>query len=86
MKIIEYLIKDPSGIHARPATQIAFYAMNCPDKIQIVYGDQIIDGDNVIEVMNLRAQYGDKITFRIEGDQEEATLEGLLQVMESLEQ
>ncbi|MDO4170130.1 MAG: HPr family phosphocarrier protein [Lachnospiraceae bacterium] len=81
----DYIIQDPSGIHARPATQIAFFGMNQQDKITIIHDGQMIDGSNVIEVMNLHAQCGDTLTFQIEGEQEEKTLEALREVLDSLE-
>lgn len=86
MIIYDYIIQDPSGIHARPATQIAFFCMNQQDKIQIIHDGQTIDGSNVIEVMNLHAKCGDTLTFQIEGEQEEKTLEDLKERLLSLEQ
>ena len=84
MRMYDYVIEDPSGIHAYPATAIA----GCFDKhksmVQIEYKDQIIDGSDVLAIMSLYAKEGDTLSFYISGEDEDATMEDLLEVLKKL--
>ena len=52
--------------------------------VQIEYKDQIIDGSDVLAIMSLYAKEGDTLSFYISGEDEDATMEDLLEVLKKL--
>ena len=67
MRMYDYVIEDPSGIHAYPATVIAGCFFKHNSMVQIEYKDQIIDGSDVLAIMSLYAKEGDTLSFYISG-------------------
>ena len=84
MRMYDYVIEDPSGIHAYPATTIAGCFFKHNSMVQIEYKDQIIDGSDVLAIMSLYAKEGDTLSFYISGEDEDATMEDLLEVLKKL--
>lgn len=84
MRMYDYVIEDPSGIHAYPATVIAGCFFKHNSMVQIEYKDQIIDGSDVLAIMSLYAKEGDTLSFYISGEDEDAAMEDLLEVLKGL--
>lgn len=72
MKVIDYVITDPVGIHARPAGQLAKLAKEVESKVTIEFNDKSADAGRLLAVMGLGIKSGDKMTVKIEGADEEA--------------
>ena len=72
MKVIDYVITDPVGIHARPAGQLAKLAKEDESKVTIEFDDKSADAGRLLAVMGLGIKSGDKMTVKIEGADEEA--------------
>lgn len=71
MKEISYTIKDPLGIHARPAGLLAKKAASFKSDITITRNDKTADLKKIFGIMGLGAKQGDTITVRISGEDEE---------------
>lgn len=75
MKVIDYVVTDPVGIHARPAGQLAKLAKEVTSKVTIEFGDKSAEAGRLLAVMGLGIKSGDKMTVKIEGaDEEEAAV------------
>lgn len=77
MRKILYTIKDPAGIHARPAGMLAKEAKKYNSRIQLQKGEKEASATNLIAVMGLGLRCGDQVEIYIEGPDEENAAEGI---------
>jgi phosphocarrier protein len=74
MKEFAYTIKDPNGIHARPAGELVKLLHGFESAVTIAGGTGSCDGKKLIALMKLRIKCGDVITVKAEGADEEAVV------------
>lgn len=73
MMNFEHTVKDPLGIHARPAGQIAKLAKGYADTvITITKGGNVAKASQLMKLMGLGVKNGDTVTVAVEGGNEEA--------------
>ncbi len=77
MKQFDYTIKDPLGIHARPAGLLAKEAKGFTSVCTITKGEQTQKLTQLMMLMSMGIQQGDTVTVRAEGDDEEAAIAAL---------
>lgn len=77
MKEIRHTIKDPQGIHARPAGALVKRLNDFSSKVMIKKGDKEVDAKRILGVMSLGAKLGEELIFNIEGVDEEEALQAL---------
>lgn len=84
MKEFDYVVQDQLGIHARPAGQIARFAKEhaagAAIKIEKV-GGKTVDAARVMALMGLGAKPGNTLHITVEGAEEEAVANGLLDLL-----
>ena len=69
----EHTVKDPLGIHARPAGQIAKLAKGYADSvISIEKNGTVAKASQLMKLMGLGVKNGDTVTVSVEGSNEEA--------------
>jgi phosphocarrier protein len=71
MKEIKYILKDPLGIHARPAGQMVRLAGKYKCDIQIGSANKMVNAKRIIGVMALTLKCGDEVTLTFSGEDEE---------------
>ncbi len=73
------------GLHARPAIRFSRVARGYSARIQICVADDArwVDAKSVAKVMGLQVESGRKILLRAAGDDAEAALAGLRQLIET---
>ncbi len=71
MKEFNYVIKDPVGIHARPAGLLAKEAKNYKSTITFVKGEKSAKATALMKLMGMGIKQGDEVTIRVEGEDEE---------------
>lgn len=67
---IKYTVKDPMGIHARPAGELVKACASYPCAIKISNGTKTMDAKRIMGVMALGVKQGHEITMTFDGDQE----------------
>ena len=82
MKEFQYTLKDPNGLHARPAGILVREAQRLSDEITLIHGAKQANLKKLLAVMGLGVRAGDTVTVRIEGKEEEDSLTRLKQVFE----
>ena len=82
MKEFQLTVKDPNGLHARPAGILVREAQRMPDRVTIHVREKQADLKKLLAVMGLGIRHGDTVTIRIEGDDEEASLIHLKEAFE----
>ncbi len=82
MKTFDYTVKDPVGIHARPAGLLIKEAKSYGDKITITKAGKSADATRLMAVMGLGIKQGETITVVVEGETEETTCENIKKFFE----
>ena len=77
MKEFTYQVKDPNGMHARPAGQLANFAKGFEESIRVRHGEKEADAKRLLSLMSLGAVHGAMLTFSVEGENEERTAAAL---------
>lgn len=83
MVSFEYIIKNPAGIHARPAGDISRAAQSCDSTVTITNekGDSC-PLDHLLSLMLLGVKCGEKVIVSAEGSDEEKAIEKLRRIFE----
>ena len=72
MTIQTFKVIDPSGMHARPASQLVQKAMLCKEDVIIQYGDKSANAKSIMSIMALGITNDETFTLKISGaDSEE---------------
>lgn len=72
MREFKYTIKDPLGIHARPAGLLAKLAKEYADTtVSVTKGDNTVKASQLMKLMSLSIKQGDEVTVTIEGERED---------------
>lgn len=77
------VLPNPSGLHARPAKVFAKAAASSPGEVTVAKGDREVNAKSVLSVLTLDCHQGDEITIRTQGEDAEATLDQLSELIES---
>lgn len=77
------VIKNPTGLHLRPAGILCKEAMQFKSLITFQYRDNVANAKSVLSVLGACIKCGDEITFICEGDDEEDALKALVTVVEN---
>lgn len=74
MKQFTYAIKDPVGLHARPAGMLAKFAKGLDSTITITKADgsKSAEAKKLMAVMGLGIKTGETVTVTVEGGNEDA--------------
>lgn len=78
-----YEIKDELGIHARPAGQLVKLVSGFKSSVRISNGKGEADAKRLLALMKLGVQCGQTAEIIIEGEDEEAAKEKLLEFMQN---
>ena len=77
MKEFHYTIKDPNGMHARPAGKLATFAKQFDASITVRYLEKEADAKRLLSLMSLGASCGGELHFCIDGKEEARAAEAL---------
>ena len=68
MEKFNYTIKDPNGLHARPAGLLVRKAQELSDEITIECNGKSANLKKLLAVMGMGVRCGDTVTVTVEGD------------------
>ena len=77
MVTLTHIIKDPMGLHARPAAALVKACAAYQSAITVVCGTAKCDAKRLMAVMRLGAKNGAELTITCDGADEEAAAAGL---------
>jgi phosphocarrier protein len=83
MKVKEVILKNKSGLHARPAAVFVQTASKFKSRIIIKTNEKEADAKSILKVLALGANQGSKIILEVEGEDEEEALKTLSELIES---
>ncbi|MCL2601314.1 MAG: HPr family phosphocarrier protein [Treponema sp.] len=81
MKEFSYTIKDPLGIHARPAGLLVKKLQEFSSNATILRGEDKCDGKKLLALMKMRVKEGQTLTVQFEGGDEEAAANAMQNYM-----
>ena len=76
-------IKNPTGLHLRPAGNLCKEAMKFKSKITFEYRGNTSNAKSVLSVLGACIKSGDEITLICEGEDEREALQSLIAYIES---
>jgi len=78
------IVRDPTGLHARPAVKLTKLAKSFDAKIEISAGasDAWINAKSPNAVMKLKAGFGETLSVRAEGPQADSAVAALVALIE----
>lgn len=76
-------LTNKSGLHARPASELAKIASKCKSDIRIKTGEKNINPKSVLNLMAAAIRCGSEITVECNGETEEEDLKVILESIES---
>ena len=77
------VIKNPTGLHLRPAGVLCKEAMNYKSLITFQFRDSTANAKSVLSVLGACIKCGDEIEFICDGIDEEEALKALVNAVES---
>ncbi len=85
MKKFDHVVKNPMGVHARPAALVAQACTSFKSVVTISTDDKTADGSNVLQLLGLGAIKGTNLHITIDGADEEEAYEKLVAAINSAE-
>jgi len=82
----EVQIRNPQGLHARPANEFVKLASRYTSKIEIVCGHERVDGKSILDLLTLAAGFGTTLRVEAQGQDAEAAVEALGSLLERAEE
>lgn len=77
----EAVVVPEAGLHARPAALFVKEAKNYASDIVVIKDGVEANAKSSLKLMTLGAKHGDKVVIRAEGDDEEAAVEALVEIL-----
>lgn len=77
------IIKNPSGLHARPASVLVQAAGKCKSDVILVYGEKRIQAKSILNVMAAAIKSGSEVIVECSGETEEEDLKKITELIES---
>jgi len=75
-------VVNPQGFHARPAHLFMKLAMTFQANVEILKGNETINGKSILDLLTLGAGNGTTLTLRASGPDAQAAVEALAQLIE----
>ena len=80
----EFVVKNPTGLHARPASQLAKLCKDIPDDIRLICEKGTINPTNVIGILTAGLKKGSAIKIEVEGANEQESGAKIMEFLEGL--
>ena len=71
------VVTDPAGVHARTAVAIREAVMRGNSQVRLIKDKQPVSGTDVLQIMTMVAEQGDKVTIEAVGPDAETVLAAL---------
>ena len=77
------VIKNPTGLHLRPAGVLCKEAMKYKSVVTFRFRETTANAKSVLSVLGACVKSGDEIEMMCEGEDEEEALKGMIQAVET---
>ncbi len=85
--IVEVVIKNPQGLHARPAAMFVQIASKYNANVALQKGDERVNGKSIMGILTLGIEQNAKVVLEADGDDADAVVAELTHLLtkESME-
>lgn len=83
MKQIDLVLRNPTGLHARPAKVFVNTAKQFESDIRVQHGEKQVNAKSAISILTLGVECGGEIRISLDGPDEDAALEALKTAVET---
>lgn len=80
----EIIIKNKSGLHARPAAKFVSFAKGFEQKVTLGKGEKSAPATSLLGILSLGIAQGDKVRIAVQGENAEQVLEQVSKFVEQL--
>ena len=80
----DFIVKNATGLHARPATLLAKKAAQFKSDVSVQNGDKIVNAKSLIGILSLGANKGTTLKIITKGVDEGLALEEILKFLETM--
>ena len=77
------IIKNPTGLHLRPAGILCNEAVKYKSRVYFKYGDNEATAKSVLSVLGACIRSGTELEFIFDGEDEKEAMEGVLRVIQN---
>lgn len=77
------IVRNPSGLHARPAAKLVTEAKKYHSKVTIFSGSKKIDGKSILSILTGGITRGTEIELQFEGDDEREAKDAITSLIRS---
>lgn len=77
-------IQNETGLHARPAASLVQFVKKYDESIEIIVDGKVADAKSIFNVMSLGISKGTEVVLRVDGSNEETTVEEVKKFIENL--
>ncbi|WP_455538587.1 HPr family phosphocarrier protein [Terrisporobacter sp.] len=77
------VIKNETGLHARPAGMFVKKASEFTSTVEVKYKDKVVNAKSIMGIMSLGLKKGEEITICAHGADEQAAVDALYELVES---
>ena len=83
MKDRKFVINNKLGLHARPSAQLVTVATRYASEVFYTKADMRVNGKSIMGVMMLAAEKGAELIVEVDGPDETAAIEAIIEVIQS---
>ena len=85
--IVEVVIKNPQGLHARPAAMFVQIASKYNANVALQKGEERVNGKSIMGILTLGVEQNSKVVLEADGDDADEVVAELTQLLtkESME-
>lgn len=80
----QFVVKNPTGLHARPASQLAKLCKSLPDEVRLITGKGAVNPKNVLGILTAGLKNGSQFTVQVEGESEQDSGRQIMEFLEGL--
>ena len=81
MKKFDFIIKDPDGLHARPAANFCKTANEFKSDVHIIKDGETYEGKSILMILSMGAIQGDKLEIVVDGLDEDEAMKELIKTL-----
>lgn len=80
----QFVVKNPTGLHARPASQLAKLCKSLPDEVRLITEKGAVNPKNILGILTAGLKNGSQFTVQVEGKSEQDSGRQIMEFLEGL--
>lgn len=80
----QFTIKNPTGLHARPAAKLVSLCKTIPEDIRLITSKGTVNPKNILGILTAGLKNGTTITVEVEGENEQQAGERIIAFLDGL--